>query len=146
MLTPTMARVSPLVKGQQGRRSSGDTQPLGGARAAYRSVSTQRGASGGVSSCKPLILWRKKNFSLSEVARHQWVHIFPELGDVSTFCYGFGMEVGVRGRLSASLWPGWAAQPMEPTTLGTGISQALGYACHPPLLLGFIIYIPGTHL
>lgn len=110
MLRRTKARVSPLVKGQQGRRSRGDTQALGGARAAHRHVSTQRGAPGGVSlSWKPLILWRKNKFSVSEVARHQWVGIFPEPGDVSTFCYGLGVEVGVRGRLSASLWSGWAA-------------------------------------
>lgn len=51
----------------------------------------------------------KKKFSVSEVARHQWVGIFPEPGDVSTFCYGLGVEMEVRGRLSASLWSGWAA-------------------------------------
>lgn len=110
MLRPTKARVSPLVKGQQGRQSRGDTQALGGARAADRSVSTQRGPPGGVSlSCKPLTLEKKIFFSLSEVTRQQWVGIFPEPRDVSTFCCGLGVEVGVKGRLSASLWSGWAA-------------------------------------
>ena len=47
----------------------------------------------------------------------------------------------MRGRLSASLRSGWAAQPMEPTTLGTGLSQALGYAYHPPLLVLLSIYL-----
>lgn len=30
---------------------------------------------------------------------------------------------------------------MEPTTLGTGLSQALGYAYHPPLLVLLSIYL-----